>query len=191
MWLPLLVALWLGQSSQRLPFNNYQTFLEPRDGEDACHLNKPVYFQNRTYRFRGTAYPGDLAVPLRQGQFEERNELGGIEWSMALERQESIILGTERATLVRFFADHLAGTGSASHVLVMRCNGSRLEVVFEAEGEGVRAVYLPHSTLTISAPFWRREDSHASPSEVIHEEYRWDPSGHRFVLAHRGQRRRR
>jgi hypothetical protein len=157
----LLVAV-LGQATSA--FNTYAVNLEPATMRGTCRLQDAAYLRSLSYPFRVKAYAGDG-------------------WSTEIEGQDPVQLGDDRAVLLTFFANHLSGTGSLTHVFVVRCKGNNLEVVFEAAGEGVRSSYSDKRDLRITHPYWLPNDSHASPSRSIEERYRWDSSRARFVTA--------
>lgn len=153
-----------------------------------CPLRHPSDYRNLAYPFRAKAYPGRRVMQFKDGRHVERVEpTSAVEWSTELQRQESILLGQERAVLLMFHANHVGGTGSVSHVLVVRCKNSRLEVVFEAGGEGMRALFSRNGALRITHPIWRGNDSHAAPSRVVEEWYQWDARRGRFVLLRRSE----
>ena len=173
----------LGQTPNASPFNAYTAHLEPRILDGECLLENPSYFRNLTYVFRAEVYPRDHPVHLHDGRFNDSGpfEKGVIDWSTELEELSPIGLNSKPAVLLQFFANHLGGSGSASHVLIVRCAGNRLQIVFEAGGEGVRASYPADGDLQVSHPCWRADDSHASPSLVVDEQYRWNATASRFT----------
>lgn len=180
----LLAFTLLTQTSGGSEFNRYASHLAPIAMDAACGIQDRSYLGNLAYQFRAKAYPGRRVLQFKDGRFDDVGVLSGadIEWSTELERQESIVLGRDRAVLLVFFANHRRGSGSASHVMVLRCTDEHLEIVFEAGGEGVRASHSGAGDLEIAYPFWRRADSHVSPSRLINERYRWDVRSGRFVL---------
>ena len=187
-----LAFVLLGQLPLTSSFNSYAAHLEPHVTSNACRIHDPKYLGNITYEFRAMAYPGQRAVPFKDGRYVERASNGrDIEWSTELERQDAIELAGNPAVLLAFLANHVGGSGSASHVLIMRCRGKRLETVFEVGGEGVRFTYSAPSDLEISHPLWRQADSHASPSQLIVEQYRWEPTRDQFVLVRRAETEKR
>jgi hypothetical protein len=185
-----LIAFSLfGQVSRPSEFNAYTSHLEPRVMRAACRLQDQSYFRNLTYHFRAKAYPGQRSLQFKDGRYDDRFGLnsGDIEWSTELERQEPILLDQDRAVLLTFFANHIGGSGSVSHVLVIRCKKGLLEVVFEAGGEGVSSSYSGTRDLQVTYPLWSPDDSHARPSRLVDERYRWDASRARFVLIRRSE----
>lgn len=152
----------------------------------ACPLGHPSGYKSLAYPFRAKAYPGRRVVQFKDGRHVERVELSGaIEWSTELRRQEALLLGSERTVLLEFLANHVGGTGSVSHVLVVRCRNARLEIVFEAGGEGMRPSFSRNGALRVTHPMWRGGDSHAAPSRVVDERYQWDARRGQFVLLRR------
>jgi hypothetical protein len=185
----LLVFTLVSQTLPPSAFDPYAAHLEPSAMRAACRLQDTSHFRNLTYQFRARAYPGQRSLQFKDGRYDDRFGLSGgdIEWSTELEREESILLDQDRAVLLTFFADHVGGTGSVSHVLVIRCKDEHLEVVFEAGGEGVRSSYSGAGDLQITHPFWSRGDSHASPTSLVDERYHWDAGRGHFVLIRRSE----
>ena len=185
----VLVVTLFGQVQAPSAFNAYASHLEPRVMRVGCRLQDQSYFRNLTYPFRAKAYPGQRSLQFKDGRYDDRLGLNGgeIDWSTELERQEPILLDQDRAVLLMFFANHIGGTGSVSHVLVIRCKEGLLEIVFEAGGEGLRSSYSGTRDLQITHPLWAPDDSHASPSRLVDERYRWNTSRARFVLIRRSE----
>ena len=184
----MFFALFLAAALLQAPrpasaFNAYSVHLEPGTLAGRCVPNEASTFLNLTYVFRGRVYPWQQPIPLRDGLYVETGDFGA-DWMFELERQESITLGGTPGVFLTFFANHLSGSGSAEHALVIRCRDAVIEVVLEASGEGVRANYAGDA-ITITHPFWLADDSHASPSQLITEEYRWDAASLRFQLFRR------
>jgi hypothetical protein len=180
----LIALLSTPAAAQRSAFNAYTAFLEPVRTTYACRLDDTSYFENLTYRLRGDSYPRNVPLPMRNGTYEDDVFIKGRpEWITTLEQQVRFSLGQIPALLLRLNANHVAGTGSFDHVVIMRCRGNRLDIVFEASGAGVKAGYLPDAGLEVRHVFWLPQDSHASPSRLVTENYRWDGSRGRFDLA--------
>src|SRR5262249_12109603 len=125
------------------------------------------------YPFRTKVYPGRRLVQFKDGRYEDRWEVSGgkIEWTMEIEKQEPILLAGEHAMLLRFFANHVGGTGSVVHVLVVRCEEQGLQVVFEAGGERIEESYSGNNQIQITHVVANRESV---------ERYSWNASRGRF-----------
>ena len=182
-------AMLFTQVSQS-PFNVYTALVDRRDLAPRCRVDDEAFFRNLTYPFHGKGYPRERSVKFRDGRFDERDDLGRIDWTTTLDRQEQIQLGNQGAVLLSFEADHVSGSGTNSHVFVVRCRDQRAEIVFEASGEAIHADYSNEWGLEIDVPFWKTEDSHADPSMEIREQYRWDESRLTFALTNRTERQR-
>lgn len=177
-----------GQTPRPPAFDAYAAHLGANVMSTACPLGHPSAYRNLAYPFRAKAYPGRRMMQFKDGRNVERVEpTGAIEWSTDLRRQASILLGPERAVLLEFFASHVGGTGSVAHVLVVRCRNARLEIVFEAGGEGMRPSFSRNGALRVTHPTWRGSDSHAVPSRVVDERYQWDARRGQFVLWRRSE----
>ena len=164
MLIGILVAFAL--VSQRAAVGSYAVHLEPNTTRAACRTLNPSDLGNLAYPFRAAVYPGQRLVQFKGGRYEDRWEISGgkVEWTMEIEKQEPILEAGERAVLLRFFANHLGGSGSFSHVLVVRCKDQRLQVVFEAGGEGVDSSYLGNNEIQITHPVWTAAGPPASTS---------------------------
>jgi hypothetical protein len=188
MLIDLLVGLTLlAQAPDESPFNAYSAHLEPRALAGACCLENPDHFRDLTYVFRGKAYPHEQPIQLHDGRYDDPGPLEGgvIDWSTTLEEQSPVRLNGQRALMLRFFSNHLGGSGSVSRVFVLRCANERLQIVFEGGGEGVRASFSQDGSLQVSHPYWRTADSHAEPSRMIREWYGWSARSGRFGLIKR------
>ncbi len=139
-------------------------------------------FGELAWSVRGTMYPFAHSLPLHEGRFDDPPPGSGEppEWRTELQPPLRIGLGRERAFLLQFTSEHLRGTGSVSRVLVVRCRNRRLEVVFEAGGEGL-TVDAGADTLRLRYPVWRVRDSHASPTGTRRAAWRWDRASDRFL----------
>ncbi len=185
----LLAFPLLGQTLRPSAFSSYVVHLGSNAMRAACSLQNASYLRNLTYPFRARAYPGQRSLPFKDGLYAERVGLdGALEWSTELARQEPIQLGKERAVMLMFFANHVGGTESVSHVPVIRCKHERLEVVFEAGEAGMRSSYARRGDLLIAHPVWCGGDSHTAPSRVVDEKYRWDVRRGQFFLMRRTER---
>jgi hypothetical protein len=197
-----MLAAWLGVllvgsvAAQQPLSGGYAAHVAQRTLPGSCETIRAPHFGDMTYRFLGTVYPFTSTLPFRNGRFEDRRGLevlgdpsgGPAEWETTLTPPEAITIGRTPAMLLRFFANHLRGSGSASQVLVLRCRAKRLEVVFEAGGEGVSASYQTGGELRVDHPVWRLGDSHAGPSLIVEESFAWDSRADRFGLARRSER---
>ena len=184
--LTVLTAGLLAQPARQSEPGSYASHLEPAVMRGACRLQDQSYLRNLSYPFRARIYPERQSLQLKDGKYDDTLGFGGgVEWSTTLEHQEPILLGQDRAVLLTFFANHLGGSGSASHILVVRCKGAALEIVFEAGGEGVESTQSGTGELQITHPVWAAADSHASPGRLVDERYRWDAGRGRFVLIRR------
>jgi hypothetical protein len=187
--LTLLTVSLFAQATRPSPFGSYASHLEPAAMQGACRLQDQTYLRNLKYPFRAKIYPDHESIQLKNGKYDDDFGVGlGVEWSITLERQEPILLGQDRAVLLAFEALHNS-SGEAQHILVVRCKGAGLEIVFEAGGEGVQSSQTGAGELQITHLVWTPEDSHASPSRKVDERYRWDVARGRFVLLRRTERK--
>jgi len=180
------LALLTG-TTQRSPFNSYQVFLSPRTLPGACSsdLNE---FRNRTYTFRSGIYPSDSPLTLHDGEAVERNMFGTPEWETSLARADRVNVDGMEAVLLVIGANHVNGTGGATHVMVTRCRDGQLVVLFEASGEGVRdASFGTTFELTVTRWVWSSNDGHCCPSKEAEERYKWGRA-RRFVRVSRTER---
>jgi hypothetical protein len=131
---------------------SYGVHLDPNPTRARCRSLDSSDLRNTAYPFRAAVYPGQRFVQFKDGRYEDRWDATGgkIEWTMEIEKLESIRLAGEPATLLKFFANHIGGTGSFSHVLVVRCREQRLQIAFEAGGEGVDASPLGNNEIQIT-----------------------------------------
>jgi hypothetical protein len=170
------------------PFNSYDVFLSPRTMAGACSSGDLEGFRNRTYTFRSRIYPSGNPLTLRDGQVVERNLFGTPEWATSLARADRVNVDGRPAVLLMIAAEHVNGTGSATHVLVAECRAQQLVVLFEASGEGVRdASFATSHKLTVMRWVWSSTDAHCCPSKEAEERYGWSRTG-RFVRVSRAQR---
>ena len=85
-------------------------------------------------------------------------------------------------------ADHVHGSGGATHVMVAECRDRQLVVLFEASGEGVRdASFATNGKLTVRRWVWSSTDAHCCPGKEAEERYDWSRTG-RFVRGSRAER---
>lgn len=146
---------------------------------------------NLSYRFRTGGYPGDQVLTLRNGQFDDRrgatDSFDPPEFHTEIERQDPIELAGRPAVIVQIFSSHMRGSGSATHLLVLRCYSGQLEIVFEAGAEGLGATWTP-SELRVTHPVWMPGDSHAGPSQLVEEVFEWRQHMDHFKRLRRSQR---
>jgi hypothetical protein len=187
----LIVTLFgiglLGPATLASGFDSYSVHLEPARMSTPCDSTTLSSLRDFTHRFRGYDYPGGQ-LTIRDGRNTDTDVLGGVEWVTSLEHQESIELNGTPAVLVVVFSNHVGGSGSATHLLVVRCRQKRLEVIFEAGGGGIHPSpgrgysYGADEGLWVTHAIWSPNDSHADPSREIVEVYRWQPKRERFLL---------
>jgi hypothetical protein len=165
------------------PFNSYEVFLTPRKLGGTCAGEDPDQFRNRTYTFRSHVYPAEHGVTLHDGEVVERNLLGTAEWETSLVAVEPVKVETRMRTLLIIGANHVNGTGGATHVLVVECRNRELTVWFEAGGEGIRDASFEAAgqELSVSRWIWSPTDAHCCPGREGQERYRWRRSAARFV----------
>jgi hypothetical protein len=184
----LALAMFVGV--QASPFNKYSVHLQRQAIPSGCTTDDLSQFGNRVYRFReAPMWPFDQPLSLRDGEYVERNQDGGIEWQARLSKPHIVELGKTRAVLLEISAAHLGGTGSIDYVLVVQCSPKVMDVIFEASGPLTDAAYSAGSGLKIGHYTWSPTDCHACPSHEITERYSWQESRNRFVLADRTDRR--
>ena len=82
-----------------------------------CSVTDAEHFRNRAYSFRGWMHR-EARLVLRNGKALERNDVGAREWETELLRHSVVSLGGQSAVMLRFFADHVGGTGSFGTVLI-------------------------------------------------------------------------
>ena len=188
----LLAGLILQQDTSG--FNSYEVHLDPVAMEGRCATDRFPDFRNHTYQFRSDAPffgPGS-SVTLHRGVHTEHAD-GFATWSASLDGRRRIRLGGERAMMLLIFVNHLLGSGSKTHLFIVRCRAERLETVFEAAGEGIYPQdgrgysYSDSGELRVTHAVWRAEDCHACASRQIDELYRWDVAADRFRLAKRSE----
>ena len=145
---------------------------------------------NLSYRFRTGGYPGDQVLPLRNGQFDDRrgvpDSFDPPEFHTEIERQDPIELAGRPAVLLQIFSSHMRGSGSATHLLVLRCHSGQLEIVFEAGAEGLGATWKP-GELRVTHPVWMPGDSHAGSSQLVEDVFEWRQRMDRFQRVRRSQ----
>lgn len=185
-WLALLALLALASDAPASSFDVYSVHLEPAPMPETCERATLSPIRNFTHRYRGAGYP-HAELSIREGKSTE-SAGGKVQWETSIERQEPIDLDGTPAILMVVFSNHVAGTGSTTHVLVIRCREQRLEAIFEAGGEGVAGSYSPADGLQIDHAVWLPKDEHAEPSRMAHELYRWQPKSDRFELAGRSEK---
>ena len=170
-------------TTEQSPFSSYQVFLSPRKLPGACAGEHPDQLRNRTYTFLSSVYPSGHALTLHDGKAIERNPLGTVEWETSLVAVEPMKIETRRGTLLTIGANHVHGTGGATHVLVVECRNRELTVWFEAGGEGVREASFEAADqeLSVSRWIWSPADAHCCPSKEGQERFRWRPRAARFV----------
>jgi hypothetical protein len=181
---PIILSVMLFVfSASDSPFNSYAVFLSPRKLPDACASGSVEEFRNRTYTFRSDkVYPFGTPVTLSDGKLIERNLFGTPEWETSLVSSEGVSVAGRDAVLLVVGADHVNGSGGASHVLVVECREQKLFVLFEASGEGLReAAFVPHHGLTVTRWVWTSTDAHCCPSKEAEERYDWKRAAGRFV----------
>ena len=168
-------------------FNSYDVFLSSTVVRGGCSSRSPESFRNRTYTLRTNhVYPFLTPVVLQDGRFVE-NFFGRPEWETSLALAQPIQIARRAVVLLMLKSVHVAGTGSAGHVLVVDCHDETMTVLFEASGEGVTDASETDGELKVTRFFWSARDAHCCPSRIVDERYRW--SGGRF--AHVGQLDRR
>lgn len=162
------------------PVNSYHVFLAPRQIAAACSSRDVEDFRNRTYTFRSDIYPFRSQLTLRDGRAVERSPFGKPEWETTLTKADTFRLDDRPLVLLVVTADHVGGTGRASHVLVAECRNGRLIVLFEAGGLGIREAALSTSRgLSVTRSVWSSTDAHCCPSKEVEERYLW--KGGRFA----------
>jgi hypothetical protein len=125
------IALLSARAAQS-SFNSYDVFLTPRNLPGTCTGQDREQFRNRTYTFRGHIYPFSNSLTLRDGKVVERDPLGTPEWEMSLATAVPLKVAGRLATLLIIGAQHVHGTGGATHILVVECRKRELIVWFEA-----------------------------------------------------------
>ncbi len=187
----IFLSLVLFQATaEQSPFNSYEVFLSPRKLPGPCAGQEPDQFRNRSYTFSGNVYPSGQSVTLRNGKFVERNPLGTAEWETSLITVEPVKAETGMRTLLIIGADHVHGTGGATHVLVVECRNRELTLWFEAGGEGIRDASFEASNqeLSVNRWIWSPADAHCCPSKEGQERYQWRRGAGRFVRVERTER---
>jgi hypothetical protein len=180
----ILLSLALFQKpTEQSPFSSYEVFLTPRKLPGGCTGEDPAQFQNRAYTFRSRVYPFGHAVTLHDGKAVERDPLGIAEWETSVDAVKRLKVETGLRALLIIAANHVHGSGGATHVLVVECRNRELTVWFEAGGEGVRAASFEAADqeLSVSRWIWSPADAHCCPSKEGKERYRWRPGAARFV----------
>jgi len=177
----LISLIGLGVQTTRSPFNTYRVFLDRAQMPGGCSVTDTGHFRNRSYVFRGWMHR-DPPLALRDGKARELNELGKPEWDTELVRQTVVSVGGQSAVMLRFFANHVGGTGSWGMVLIGTCNDRQLTVVFEAESQGLGDItFTADQDLMVRRAVWSTSDAHCCPSGKAEERYRWDRMTGRFV----------
>jgi hypothetical protein len=181
----------LGPVASDSPFNVYAVYAAPAAMRAVCDPAQPPHLGDFTHRFRGPNYPrGPLTI--RAGVHREINALGEVEWETAIARQEAIRLEGAPALVVLVFSNHVGGSGSATHLLVVRCRQRRWQVIFEAGGAIYpapgRGYRFSADDLRVTHAVWLPDDAHAWPSRAVDEVYRWHAGRGRFVLVRRTDR---
>jgi hypothetical protein len=127
-----LLSVWLvGLGTVASAFSSYAVHLEPTTMATSCDSRSVSSLRDFAYRFRAYTYPsGQLSF--HDGKNTDTDVLRGVEWVSSVEHQEPIELDGQPALLAVVFSNHVGGSGSATHLLVIRCRNERLEVVFEA-----------------------------------------------------------
>jgi hypothetical protein len=187
----IFLSLVLFQATaEQSPFSSYEVFLSPRKLPGTCAGEDLDQFRNRTYTFRSRVYPSAHGVTLHNGKVVERNPLGTAEWETSLVEVEPVKVETGMRTLLIIGANHVHGTGGATHVLVVECRNRELTVWFEAGGEGVRDASFESADqeLSVNRWIWSPTDAHCCPSKESQERYQWRRSAGRFVPVGRSER---
>jgi hypothetical protein len=162
--LSVLVGFVLDAQTIDSPFNSYKVFLEPARMTGGCSVANAEQFGNRAYLFRGWRHSRTPLV-LRNGKAIELNVLGRPEWESELVRHAVVSVGGQPAVLLRFFENHVGGTGSWGTVLIGTCDDRRLTIVFEAESQGLgEIVFTANEELVVGRAVWLRSDAHCCPS---------------------------
>jgi hypothetical protein len=173
----------LGSETPDSPFNVYSVHREPVVLRAPCEATASARLLDFTHRFRGEAYPrGPLSI--RDGRHTERM-FGNVEWETSV-AQEPIELDGRTARLMYVFSNHVGGSGSAAHLLVLRCRRGRWQVIFEAGGAihpspGRGYAFSDHG-LRVNHFVWLPDDAHCCPSREVVEVYRWRAKRGRFTL---------
>jgi len=175
-----LVALG-AQRSEESPFNMQAVFLNRTAMRGGCSVTNSQQFRNRAYRFRGWM-PSEAPLVLRDGKALTLNQLGKPEWETELEQHSVVTVGAKAAAMLRFFGNHLGGSGSWGIVLIGTCSARQLDVVFEADIEGLTEVAIGTDEVLVLKYFvWSKADAHCCPSGKAEDHYRWDRPRGRFV----------
>jgi hypothetical protein len=180
----LIFGLWLvGVQAKGSPFNTYDVFLSPVAAPGGCSVDDAAGFRNRTYRLRGRIYPMGGPLAFKSGKNVERNPLEKVEWETTLSAPEVVRVGGQPAVMLVFGSDHVGGTGSATHILVARCDDRQLHILFEAAAEGIRDVVVSADQIRVKRWIWSETDGHCCPSGQTEERYRWNFATGRFLAA--------
>lgn len=177
----LVSLVALGAQATGSSFNAYAVFLDKAEMGRGCSVRDSTQFRNRAYQFRGWMHR-DTPLVLRDGRALELNALGTAEWETKLVQHTVVAVGGQSAVMLRFVANHVGGTGSWRTVLIATCDDRQLNVVFEAEGQGLRDIAITaDEVLVVKRVVWSRSDAHCCPSGEAEEQYRWDRNSGRFV----------
>ena len=176
----LISAVLAGAQTTGSPFNTDAVFLDRSRIPGGCSVTDTEHFRNRAYSFRGWMHR-DAPLVLRGGKALERNDVGTPEWETELVRHSVVTLGGQSAVMLRFFANHVGGSGSFGTVLIATCSDQQLTVVFEAESQGLKdAFFATNEELVVSRAVWSATDAHCCPGGQAEERYRWDRNANRF-----------
>jgi hypothetical protein len=188
--LPLIFLGLFGSQTPPPLFNSDSLFLSPRKLPGQCSVTDSTALRNREYTLLGSRHAG-MPVKLRDGKAVERDDLGKVDWETVLVGQKNVRIGNRRAVILVFTSDHLSGTGNVTTILAASCEGGELEVVFEAEGEGIRHTFLPAGPeIVLMRPVWSSTDAHCCPIREATERYRWSRASGQFTRIGRVERAR-
>jgi hypothetical protein len=160
-------------------FGGFYVATEPCNLEIHCDLNAAPDFRNLTYVLDEGNH-GFRSVSLQKGRFYEFIA-GRVDWRTSLGNASPIKIDSSPAWLVTLSREHMRGTGSFNHAVVIQCHNGHLTQLFQARSEGLGASSSSAGVLTLRYPVWGPSDSHASPSGARVQTFRWEEQTSRFI----------